>query len=154
MATVVRFDFSGLQHGMAEIAATLQRTELWLRPLTVELAGMMHNRIHGKGLDSEDRPIGQYSSGYLQQRERAGLGKDKKIILVNTRKLSNSWSPIPTEHGWGVGFTDDGASEGITAMQKIRFQEQRSGRKILDLSPSEHEYINQRLPQIIDQLFK
>jgi hypothetical protein len=126
-----------------------------LRQPVVALLGMMNNRIHNLGLASDGSQIGQYKDSYLKIRERyKHSGTDKKVILVLTRKLSNSWLPIATENGYGIGFTTGAATasvgvsgEGVTEMDKIIFAEQHFGKKIFDMTQEESDFVNQLIAE-------
>ena len=110
MASVIKLNLEKFKSDMEGITAILENTELWLRPVVAELSGEMAYRIHEKGLASDGSKIGSYDSTYLKRREKNKLGTDPNVILVYTRKLSNSWGVFPTEKGWGVGFVDDGGN--------------------------------------------
>lgn len=147
----INIDISGFLGTTQMLIQQLQNVDVSVRPIAVEMVGIMHKRIHTDGLDSNETKIGQYSSGYLQKREKKGLGTGTDVIFVYTRKLSNSWTAVRTPRGWGVGFVDQGA-DGVTAMQKIRFYEQRTGKKILDVSQSERDYAFTRIAEIAAEI--
>lgn len=154
MASIVNIDTSGFDTSIQEIKDLIENTDLWMRPIALELAGEMHDRIHKRGIASDGKPIGSYSSSYLNFRMKNKLGGDPKIIMVLTRKLSNSWGAFPTAKGWGVGFVDDSAKDGVTSLKKIQFMEERIDTKITDLTPDENDFVNQRFNEIINQLLE
>jgi hypothetical protein len=151
MATVT-LDYSGLDRTVDEIIGVLKDKEAVFRPIAVELLGIMHKRIHEEGLATDGSAIGSYQSNYLRLREKKGLGGDAKVILVFTRKLSNSWQVFATDNGYAVGFVDDGAVGGVaTSLEKIRFAEERFGKKILDPTADEQNYIAVRTVEIVGE---
>jgi hypothetical protein len=154
MASVINIDTSGFEDDMNKIADALADKELLLRPVCVELSGIMNDRIHNKGEASDGSQIGTYSSSYLKYRKKFNHQiTEKKVILVLTRKLSNSWGAFATEKGYGVGFTDSGATEGVTALDKIRFNEQNfQGKKIGDLTTEENQYAIDRLNELTNSI--
>lgn len=154
MAAIINIDTSDFDTAIDEVKSLIENTDVWMRPIAVELAGEMHDRIHRRGLASDGNPIGSYSSSYLNFRLKNKLGGDSKIILVQTRKLQNSWGAFPTSNGWGVGFVDDAATDGVTSLKKIQFTEQRTGKKITDPTKEENDFIQQRFNEIINQLLQ
>lgn len=152
MASVVNINTSDFDKSIEEIKNLLGNTDLWMRPIAVELAGEMHDRIHKRGIASDGKPIGSYSSSYLEYRRKNKLGADPKIIMVQTRKLSNSWTAIKTATGWGVGFIDEAAKNGVTSLKKLQFMEERIDTKITDLTKEENEFVNDRANEILTQL--
>lgn len=151
MAAVVKFDFSKLIGAHTELIAQLGNKDISVRPIAVEMVGIMHKRIHTDGKASDDSQIGTYSSGYLQKRKANKLGSDTRIIAVFTRKTSNSWTAFPTDRGWSVGFVDQDA-DGLTALKKIRYIEEMKGKKILDLSKFELQYSKERIIEIATEI--
>lgn len=151
MATV-NIDLSDFVQSYEQIVEVLKDEESTLRPVAVELVGIMATRIHEDGLASDGSPIGQYSSNYLKVRERRKLGADPKVILVLTRKLFNSWGAFATDHGWAVGFVDDAAADGVTSRKKVEYAEEHFGKPILDMTSEEAQYANDRLLENINEL--
>lgn len=148
----VNFDFGEFSQAMEGMIGELSNPEIFLRPVAVELAGLMHNRIHNEGKASDGSQIGTYKNSYLKIRERyhhpAG---DTQVILVLTRKLSNSWGVAPTEKGgYGVGFVDEEGSP--SSLLKVQYAEQHFGKKILDLTEDEQKYTNDRMIQITQEI--
>lgn len=156
MAAVINIDISGFLHATQQVIQQLQNVDISVRPIAVEMVGIMHKRIHTDGLDSAGNKIGQYSSSYLRKREKKGLGKGTDVVFVYTRKLSNSWQAIRTERGWGVGFVDGGGTSEsggpITALQKVQYYEQKTGKKILELSAAEKQYAFDRIIEIAAEI--
>lgn len=153
MATIkVNIDTSGFERDLDRIIEALSDKETFLRPVAVELAGIMANRIHEDGLASDGSAIGNYNSNYLRVREKHKLGASTQVILVLTRKLSNSWGAFATDNGYAVGFVDDSASDGITSRKKVEYAEQHFGKKILELTEGEQEYAADRILEIVNEL--
>jgi hypothetical protein len=154
MATInVNTDPSQFIGSMDDIIAALENKEQFLRPICVELSGLMNDRIHNKALASDGSKIGTYKTSYLRIREKHKHPQtETQVILVLTRKLSNSWGAFSTDNGYGVGFTDDGASEGVTALKKSEYAEKNFGKKIGDLTKDESEYVNERLIELVNEI--
>jgi hypothetical protein len=152
MATV-NIDYTMFKNQASEIIQMMASKEFSVRPIAVELVGILHKRIHTDGLAADGNPIGQYSENYLKIRIRRGLGEGTNIIAVLTRKLSNSWTAFATERGWAVGFVDDDA-DGVSSLQKLKFLEQNKKKKIIDLTPDERQYVTERVIEIAEDLFK
>lgn len=151
MATVT-IDISNFARDYEQIIEVLKDEESTLRPVAIELVGLMATRIHEDGLASDGSLIGQYSSNYLKVRERRKLGSDTNVILVLTRKLFNSWGAFATDHGWAVGFVDDSAVDGVTSRMKVEFAEEHFGKPILLMTEEEEQYANDRLLENINEL--
>lgn len=152
MATV-NIDFTLFRQELQEIVELVKNNELTLRPVAVELVGIMHERIHDEGKASDGSRIGEYKSTYLKIRGKYKHRGDTKVILVLTRKLSNSWGAFATEKGYAVGFTDDdGATSGVTSLKKISYAEERFNKKIGELTEDETEYVNTRVQEIVNDL--
>jgi hypothetical protein len=151
VAAIINIDFSRFKTQFSQIIDALKDHDSTLRPVAVELTGIMSGRIHEDGLASDGTQIGKYSSNYLKVREAKKLGPDPNVILVLTRKLSNSWGAFATERGWAVGFVDDSAVDGVTSRKKIEFAEVHFKKKILDMTVSEEEYAEDRLIELINQ---
>jgi hypothetical protein len=149
----VNVDASDLNNVLQQINESFQNKEISLRPVAVELVGIMHKRIHTNGLASDNSKIGLYKQSYLQQRERKGLGTGTDVIAVYTRKLSNSWTAFATTDGYAVGFVDQDAS-GLTALQKLKYIEERFGKKITDLTEDELQYANTRLIELAIEIIQ
>lgn len=154
----VNFNFEDFHSVMATMLASLEDKENFLRPVAVELAGIMHDRIHNKGLASDGGQIGEYKNSYLRMRERKGLGSSGNVIMVLTRKLSNSWVVAPTESGYGIGFSDEGVAafigdnSSVTSMDKMLFAEERFGKKMLDPTQDENDYAAERIAEIAETI--
>src|SRR5688572_10591643 len=98
----VNIDLTLFRKEMAEVIDLIKNNELTLRPVAIELVDMMHERIHDEGKASDGSQIGTYKSSYMKIRERYKHRGDTKVILVLTRKLSNSWGAFATEKGYAV----------------------------------------------------
>lgn len=150
----VRIDPSDFAASLEDIERALEDKELFLRPICTELLGIMHERIHLKGLASDGAKIGQYKTSYLaiREREQHHSKTETDVILVFTRFLSNSWIVFATDRGYCVGFKDDTAPSGVTSLKKIKYAEERFGKKIEDLTKEEQEYVNERFNEIVQDL--
>jgi hypothetical protein len=153
MASVINIDVSQFTEGMGDVWALLNRTELWLRPVVAELSGEMSQRIHKEGRASNGGQIGLYSNEYLKRRMENKLGSSQQVVLVYTRKTSNSWGAFATEKGWGVGFADEGSAGNPGSYDKIKFNEKRFKVDIMNPTAEELAMVNQRVNEILTQLF-
>jgi len=152
MATV-NIDLSGFEKDLQKIKDDLSDKESLLRPVCVELSGIMNNRIHEDGQASDGSQIGQYKTSYLRMREAFKHSRtETKVVLVLSRKLSNSWGAFATEKGYAVGFTDSAATEGVTGLKKIKFAEEHFGKKIGDMTKEEETYAFDRLNELSTEI--
>lgn len=148
----VNFDFGDFNQFISGWLQDMTNPEIFLRPVAVELAGLMHNRIHNEGKASDGSQIGTYKNSYLKIRERYHHpAADTQVILVLTRKLSNSWGVAPTEKGgYGVGFVDEEGSP--SSLLKVQYAEKHFGKIILDMTENEEAYTLKRMEQIAQEL--
>ena len=152
MATV-NIDTSGFEKDLQRIKEELSDKESLLRPVCVELSGIMNDRIHEQGKASDDSEIGQYRTSYLRMREAFNHPRtERKVILVLSRKLSNSWGAFATDKGYAVGFTDSAATEGVTGLKKIQYAEEHFGKKIGDMTKEEETYAFERLNELSTEI--
>jgi len=152
MASVINIDTSGFEKDLQKIKDSLSDKESLLRPVCVELSGIMNNRIHDEGRASDGGEIGQYSVPYLRMRQAFNHTRDRKVILVLSRKLSNSWGAFATDKGYAVGFTDSAATEGVTGLKKIKFAEENFGKKIGDMTKEEETYAFERINELSTEI--
>lgn len=147
------------------------------RTLSFDLIDLMTRRIHIDGKAADDSQIGTYSSSYMVLRtgtyKNSGKGNagfftkggratsdvktrklnsarpsynrssDTKIIVSLTRQLENDWNVIATDEGYGIGFLNP------LNFQKARWVEANKGKKIFSLSPSEQQYVNDTVNQLV-----
>lgn len=114
------------------------------RTLSFDLIDLMTRRIHMDGLASDESQIGSYSKDYLSLRKRKyQRSGDTKIIVSLTRQLENDWNVIATDGGYGIGFLNP------FNLQKARWVEQNKGKKIFSLSPTEQQYVNDTINQLV-----
>jgi len=152
MATV-NIDLSGFEKDLQKIKDSLSDKESLLRPVCLELSGIMNNRIHEDGQASDGSEIGQYKTSYLKMREAFNHPRtERKVVLVLTRKLSNSWGAFATDKGYAVGFTDSAATEGVTGLKKIQYAEEHFGKKIGDMTKEEETYAFERLNELSTEI--
>jgi hypothetical protein len=114
-----------------------------LRPVAIEVLPLVTERIHQKGQASDGSDIGQYSNGYLRQREKAGRGKSTKVIVSLTRQLENNWSVLETTNGYGIGFTNPFNAD------KLKWVAEIKGKVIAELSTSELDYAFERVNELV-----
>lgn len=144
----VNFDLSGLKDLETKLRTILD-PEYLLRPLCFDLVDLMKLRIHVDGEDALDEPIGTYSKSYLKVREKKyQRSGDTKVIVSLTRQLENDWAVIPLENGYGIGFKNP------FNVQKARWVEIAKLKEIFSLSPSELEYAEKKIAELVDDVFK
>lgn len=125
----------------------LKNKEYLLRPLAIETIPLMKERIHINGEASDGSQIGSYANSYMRQREKAGRGESRKIIVALTSQLEQDWAVLATPTGYGIGFNNP-----LNA-QKMRWVEEQKGKIIANLSAEERKYISERLQELVDGAF-
>ena len=109
----------------------LKDKEYFLRPLAVETIPLMKERIHERGQASDGSQIGEYANSYMRQREKAGRGESRKVIVALTSQLEQDWAALATDTGYGIGFNNQFNT------QKMRWVEEQKGKIIANLSAEE-----------------
>ena len=122
----------------------LRDKEYLLRPLAIETIPLMKERIHEQGEASDGSQIGTYANSYMRQREKAGRGESRKIIVALTSQLEQDWAVIGTTNGYGIGFNNPFNA------QKARWVEEQKSKIIFNLSAKEKEYIKERLQELVN----
>lgn len=122
----------------------LKDKEYFLRPLAVETIPLMKERIHERGRASDGSQIGEYANSYMRQREKAGRGESRKIIVALTSQLEQDWAALATDTGYGIGFNNQFNT------QKMRWVEEQKGKIIANLSAEEKKYINERIDELVN----
>jgi len=152
MATV-NIDYSQFSDDLNKIKESLSDKEAFLRPMAVELSGIMNDRIHDKGQASDGSEIGQYKTSYLKMREAFNHPRtERNVILVLSRKLSNSWGAFATDKGYAVGFVENADATGVTSLKKIQYAEEHFGKKIGDMTKEEETYAFDRLNELSTEI--
>jgi len=126
----------------------LLNREYLLRPLAIETIPLMKERIHIDGKASDGSQIGEYANSYMRQREKAGRGQSRKVIVALTSQLEQDWSVLATQNGYGIGFNNPFNAD------KMRWVEEQKGKIIANLSSDEKQYINERLQELVDNAFE
>lgn len=122
--------------------ASLQETDKLLRTIASTLTGMMRDRVHVQGKDSNDNQIGTYSSEYMKvrtgnfksskivrgvnkgnARKKYNRTSDTKVILSLTRQMENDMSicernPIKIPYGYAIGYQNDFNFDKLTWLEK------------------------------------
>ena len=63
--------------------------------------------MHDQGRAANNSRIGSYSDGYLKQRQKKGLGSNKKVILEFTGQMRRDFVPIKQgQYIVGSGFNN------------------------------------------------
>lgn len=122
----------------------LKDKEYFLRPLAVETIPLMKERIHERGQASDGSQIGEYANSYMRQREKAGRGESRKVIVALTSQLEQDWAALATDTGYGIGFNNQFNT------QKMRWVEEQKGKIIANLSAEEKKYINERIDELVN----
>ncbi len=122
----------------------LKDNEYFLRPLAVETIPLMKERIHERGQASDGSQIGEYANSYMRQREKAGRGENRKIIVALTSQLEQDWAALATDTGYGIGFNNQFNTK------KMRWVEEQKGKIIANLSAEEKKYINERIDELVN----
>lgn len=125
----------------------LKDREFLLRPLAIETIPLMRERIHIEGKASDGSQIGEYANSYMRERQKAGRGESRKVIVVLTSKLEQDWQALRTETGYGIGFNNP------TNAQKMRWVEEQKSKIIANLSAEEKQYITERLQELVTEAF-
>lgn len=165
-----------INSNIADVAAGLKRKleklknkEYLLRPLAIDTIANMHERIHIKGLATDNQQIGTYSPQYMKVRTDAWANKQKppqsketekkkagglprrkynrsndtKVIISLTRQLENDYALQPTEKGYAIGFNN-------------RFNKQKADwvtriyrKQIFGLTPDERAYVLRKFNQLV-----
>ena len=108
--------------GFAEISA-LKRVE-----------GLMKNRIHNRGQNSEDTSIGTYSVGWAKKRKAKG----RQVAYVDLQVEGN------LIRGYSVGIFEGQNALGFTSelYPLIREKQEENYGSIFNLTPTEKEQMN------------
>lgn len=113
---------TNLEYTIATISQNLSEIDIdkMTRLQASSLMAEMRQRIHVKGLASDESPIGTYTPGYMKTRAKKGRNEGTKVVLSLTRAMENGMVLIPIDHGTGIGYT---TSE---QLQKARWNDKRT----------------------------
>lgn len=75
-------------------------------------------------------------------RKKYGRSSDPKVVVSLTRQLENDWAVLATQKGYGIGFNNPFNTK------KARWVEETYDKKIFNLTPTEQEYILDRLNEL------
>jgi hypothetical protein len=156
----------------------LKDKEYLLRPLAVEVIPLMTERIHQKGLASDEKPIGTYSPEYMKVRTgdygnsgvyakgaKKGQKKDSGVYTKGKNKgqprekynRSTDTKVIISltrqlENDWAV--LENGNGYAIGFLNELNFKkagwvEETYKKKIFDLSETEKQYIAERVQELV-----
>lgn len=157
----------------------LKDREYLLRPLAIEVIPLMTDRIHQKGLATDEKKIGTYSKEYMKVRTgaygnagvyKSGKNKGKKKDSGVFTKGKNAGQPRPKynrsndttviisltrqlENDWSVIATDKGYAIGFLNelnFKKARWVEDTYRKVIFYPSESEKKYISERLNELVN----
>lgn len=122
----------------------LKNKEYVLRPVATEVIPLMTERIHQKGLATDDSQIGTYSNSYLALRQKKyKRDASNKVIVSLTRQLENNWAVIATQNGYGIGFLNPFNA------QKARWVEAQKDKRIFSLTKGETQYAVDRINELV-----
>lgn len=142
-------DVSALSN-IGTVMLTLQQSDSLLREICTSMIAETFDRIHVDGKKADGSQLGQYSTSYLNLRQKAPYkrGSDPKVILVLTADMSNNYSIVPlSEKEYALGFTNP------TEAQKADWLEERYG-KIWALTEQELEGVRNIVQEFINKAFK
>ena len=122
----------------------LRDREYLLRPLAIETIANIKERIHEQGRASDGGKIGQYSSGYMRQREKNNRGKSTEVIVSLTRQLENDYQVLGTVRGYAIGFSNP------HNFDKSQWVEKNQGKIIFNTTAQEKEYILDRAEELVN----
>jgi hypothetical protein len=110
---------------------SIEESDKLLRTIASTLTGVMRDRVHVQGKDSNEQQIGTYTPEYMkvrtgnfkssktvrgvnkgQARKKYNRTSDTKVILSLTRQIENDMSvcernPIKIPYGYAIGYQDD-----------------------------------------------
>ena len=122
----------------------LRDREYLLRPLAIETIANIKERIHEQGRASDGGKIGQYSSGYMREREKNKRGKSTEVIVSLTRQLENDYQVVATVRGYAIGFGN------VLNYNKSQWVEKNQGKIIFNTTAAEKEYILDRAEELVN----
>lgn len=164
----IRVDASGPISRLRAKLEAAQNKEKMLRTIALGLHGVVKTRIHEKGLDANDQPIGTYSPAYMKVRtgqfdnsevitrgknkgktKSAGTytrGKNKGKARERYNRTNDTKKVVSltrqTENDFSVQPSQNGYGLGYTNaanLKKMRYQEEREKKKIAKLTPGERK---------------
>lgn len=142
----LKVDLTGLSDKLRQKFATLANPEYLLRPVAFDLVALMTQRIHDKGLASDETPIGVYSNPYLKLRQdKFKRTADAKVVISLTRQLENDWSVVEVKGGYGIGFKNQFNRD------KSKWVESNYSKEIFSLSAPERSYAAKRFNELVSE---
>lgn len=133
-----------IRTNVGEVAARLmnrfvkaQDKDKMLRSVAVSLLPEVRHRIHQDGKAADGSDIGTYEESYMPTRRKNNRGESRKKIYSLTSKLENSLVVVADGTRYGIGVLDATDGKGISSIQKIKFNEQRDGKKSYALAQGE-----------------
>ncbi len=115
---------------------TLIQTDKVDRKVLLSVHARVTDRIFGEGKAADTSQIGNYSKGYLKQRQKNKWGGSSKVILQYTGQMKNDFSLIRSGNDLGSGFKNKKNGD------KSRWVEGTYDKTIFDLTQSESELID------------
>lgn len=123
------------------------------RIVATSMTAVLRKRVHEDGLDANGQPIDTYGPEYLKKRMGKPFNRtaDSRMVFSLTRQMENDMKPIPTEAGWGIGYSNP------FNYDKAIWNEQRENKKVLTALTVEEEDQVQQIAEdyvqnILDQL--
>jgi hypothetical protein len=112
--------------------------DLMLRQVASDTAAQVTYRIHTEGLNSNAKPIGEYSNAYLRVRRKNNRGDSKKVILSLTGQMENDFGIVANQaNRYGLGFKNE-----LNAQKAEWLQERDDYGRIYDLTEAELAHAN------------
>lgn len=118
------------------------------RRVATTMLAVTADRIFSEGKNATGAAIGDYSAGYMRQRQRMNYPASTKVILQATRQMVNDWSVISDGSSLGLGFKNK------TNAEKSEWVEQTYGQAIFKHTKQERKLLNDLMAKEINRWLK
>ena len=119
----------------------------YILPIALTVHQQMVKRIFDDGKDASGAEIGEYTTGYVRTRERAGLGSSDKVILQFTGQMRNDFSVIENNGTLGHGFKN------TANFDKSEWVEETYDKEIFKFTEEEERLFTDLLNKKLDETF-
>jgi hypothetical protein len=128
--------------------AAIENPETVTRYVAANMMGVIRDRIHEDGKNSNGAMIGEYSSKYMKLRQsKYNRTADRKVIASLTRQLENSYTLKGQQKSYTIEvFGEENA-------KKIEWLEERYG-NIWQLTEEERKIAIELAAEQADKIFK
>jgi len=95
-----------------------------LRTIALDTVAQMKQRIHVDGLNSDGKPLGEYTNAYMRIREDNNRGSSRKVIFSLTRQMESDFNIVGGSgaSGYSLGFKNpDNADKAEWLQDKPKF---------------------------------